>query len=416
MLTIDEATRKNKRLIWSIANRYRKRIVNTSLELGDVFGLASIGFVKAFNNFDPDRYDVKFSTYAVPMMAGEIQRFLRDQAGDLKFSRSVIDLAYKITLEDMESEPIETLMLHFDEDEVFLKKALYFIYNKKARSMQSVVYQDNGENITLEDQVGNQDLSDFTSINVNEFLQSLDTKERKIIELTMEGQNQKYISKQVGVSQPHVSRILIKLQSYVEEFFGYPAGYFKNRPPLNTAKEKLEMNKKIKKPKARSKKGDIELAKELLKTTNLNPSAIAKQTGVNDGSAYYWAKKIREPEQNEPPVTITKIDISKKAEEEKEVSTENKNNAVKVELGVPAIKLDGVIEAEVYDYGKAVQQAEEKRQSVLNNCERKFNYSIHSQGISSSEIHTIFTQVGHAASASGIEKLNVNVAVSSETI
>lgn len=90
-MNLDEAVVKNDRLIWSVVQRYVGKGKKWGLEPDDLHSICCIGLIKAFNNFDPDTYDVKFSTYAVPMMIGELQRYFRDSAGDVKFSRRTIE-------------------------------------------------------------------------------------------------------------------------------------------------------------------------------------------------------------------------------------------------------------------------------------------------------------------------------------
>jgi RNA polymerase sporulation-specific sigma factor len=311
MLTRDETVEKNKKLIWSAANRYRRVGESRGLEPHDLFSICAIGLIKAYDRFDPDTYDVKFSTYAFPMMFGEVQRYFRDNAGDLKFSRTIYELSSKILKAEMQDEPIQTLMVHFDEDEVAVKNALYLIYNNKAKSFSVVIFQGEDQDITLEDQVGNNDLTDYTTIHVNEFLESLSERDRKMVELTMQGMKQAEIGEKIGVTQVQVSRLMKKLYDYTETFFGYPLGYFQDRSNISIGEGEKKMKDKIKKAKSRTKIGDLEKAKELLATTKWKQPRIVKETGVSEQSVHYWAKKIREPQAEEAPVTIFTVSTEK---------------------------------------------------------------------------------------------------------
>jgi RNA polymerase sporulation-specific sigma factor len=450
MLTRDETVNKNKGLIWKAANRYRRVGESKGLEPHDLFSICAIGLIKAYDRFDPDTYDVKFSTYAFPMMFGEVQRYLRDNAGDLKFSRTIYELSSKILKAEMQDEPIQTLMIHFDEDEVAVKNALYLIYNNKAKSINTVVHQgSDGDDITLEENLGNNDLSDYSSINVNEFLESLSERDRKMVELTMQGMKQAEIGKQLGVTQVQVSRLMRKLYDYTETFFGYPLGYFQDRPNISIQEGEKKMKDKVKKGKSRALKGDIEKAKELLATTKRKNSSIAKETGVSEQSVHYWAKKIRTPEVDEAPVTISHIEpITINVEPltiEKTVE-EVQNKIQKIEeqifssMGVPKEFLpeepqiahnpfddfidDMALEArkkaeekEAFEKHLAgVKEQEDKENQLIEETDQIFTYAAQKEGVNSSELNTIFKRVGHVAATSGLKKLNVTVAVSTEKL
>lgn len=439
----DELFAKNGRLIWSVANRYRVKGLSFGLDPEDLYNIAAIGMINAFKRFDPEKYPVKFSTYAVPMMKGEVQRFFRDLGGDVKFSRPIIDVANKIMREEMQEEPVEKLMLHFDEDEIMINDALYYIFNNRARSLHGTVYQAEGDEITLEDQIGNNKLADYTSANVKDFLESLAPRNRRMVELTMLGWTQAMIGQELGITQVQVSRLMRNLYDYIEKFFGYPVGYFQNRKTVKVDEEEKRMKNKAKKSGPRTKKGDLAKAKELLRTTKKSPNKIAKETGITEGSSYYWAKKIREP-QEESPVSVSWKEPEVPVDNPEEVATTDKIvncerksfyamgvpeepfsqekqfiNNPHIELGVPDLS-DAEIEEWKCEQEKAEAEAFYKKleedEKLFEKVDKVFSYGASAEDVSPSEIHTIFSQVGNVAASSGLNKLNVHVAVSTEKL
>lgn len=449
MLTLDEAVNKNNRLIWSVVQRFVKKGATMGLDPEDLHSIAAIGIIKAFKNFDPDVYPVKFSTYAVPLMVGEVQRHFRDHGGLVKFSRRVIELGNKISYAEMVDEKPEITSLHFDVTVDEVNEALEYVYNKFARSTEEVIFNTDGDDITLGDQLGDNKLSDYTSVNVEMFLASLEPRDRVIIEFMMQEKTQSEIGQALGVTQVQVSRLIRKLHPVVEEYFGYPYGYFSNRKKVNDAKEKIKMNSKKKKIE-RKEKGDLELAKKLLAETKRTPCSIAKEANITDSSAYYWAKKIREPEAEENPVEVSYIEPVKedekvqehleKIKEElisaagvpsavlKETTSKPYSEEIKtsnIELGVPIFN---VHDEEEKDYRgvklveefmiaeEAAKLAEEQRMNLLKKSSINFGYHIASNEVSPSDLHVLFTQAGHTASASGLEKLNVNIVITTEKI
>lgn len=438
LMNLDEAVNENNRLIWSIAYKYIKRGTSFGLQVQDLYGICSIGFIKAFNHFDPDTYNVKFSTYAVPKMIGEMQRYFRDNAGDVKFPRRIVTLANKISRENLYEETPELLSLHFDITIEEAEEVLEYFRTRNARSTEERAFTSDGEDITLGDQLGDKKMFDHTEIDVNLFLESLKPRDRKMIELVMIDKTQYEIGDELGISQVQVSRLLKQLYPTVEKFFGYPVGYFAERKKINLSEERVGMAKKKVKREA---KGDLEKAKELLASDpKRSPCSIAKETGCTDASVYYWAKKIRNPESQENPVTTSfsspivikdEFDVEEVAKEldkiskqkpvvvTKEAKTEN------VEFGIPNNNITEDIEKredeiklqeEYMEAREASERAEEYRLSLLRKANINFGYNIATNEVSPSDLHTLFTQAGHAAASSGLEKLNVSVIISSENI
>ncbi|AEI41277.1 RNA polymerase sporulation sigma factor SigF [Paenibacillus mucilaginosus] len=202
----------NIRLVWSVVQRF----LNRGYEAEDLFQIGCIGLLKSVDKFDLS-YDVKFSTYAVPMIIGEIQRFLRDD-GTLKVSRSLKELANKIrkTRDELSktlgrlptiSEVAEELGIT-PEDVVFAQEA-----NKPLSSIHETVFENDGDPITLMDQIAD-DTQDkwFDKLALNEAIGSLSERERLIVYLRyFRDQTQSEVASRLGISQVQVSRLEKKI-------------------------------------------------------------------------------------------------------------------------------------------------------------------------------------------------------------
>lgn len=200
----------NLPLVMSIS----KKFLNRGYEYEDIFQIGSIGLVKAINNFNTD-YNVKFSTYAVPMIIGEIKRFLRDD-GMIKVSRNVKSLARKISIykeqlsKTLQRSPtIEELAEYAGVD----KEEIIFAI-ESANSLQylyDTIHQDDGAPVLLIDKLSEEKKCDdnlIERIALKEALRSLDEKARQIIMLRyFKDKTQVQVAKMLGISQVQVSRI-----------------------------------------------------------------------------------------------------------------------------------------------------------------------------------------------------------------
>ena len=198
----------NSPLIKSIVKRY----LNKGVDYDDLFQLGAMGFVKAINNYDPS-FNVKFTTYAVPMIAGEIKRFLRDD-GSIKVSRSIKYLSIQIKnyinnyLKEHESNPsLETISKELKVDVNDIVLALEANTNPMSLNEK---YNDNNEASTLMDK-----LSDNFSVEnlinklaLRELIEDLNSREKQIIIMRYYlDKTQSQIAKELGVSQVQISRI-----------------------------------------------------------------------------------------------------------------------------------------------------------------------------------------------------------------
>ncbi len=222
-LARDKLVNCNLKLVFNLVKRFQNR----GYELEDLFQIGCIGLMKAIDKFDLN-YDVKFSTYAVPMIVGEIRRFLRDD-NPVKVSRSVKELAYKIQQvreiltarlgrEPSVGEIAAELSLNREEVVNALEAA------QAPTSIYETLHQDDGDPIYLLDQLKGEEEGDLPwleSISINEILQKLPERDRLIIIWRFfEDKTQSVIAARLGLSQVQVSRLerqaLIKIKSLME--------------------------------------------------------------------------------------------------------------------------------------------------------------------------------------------------------
>lgn len=205
----EELIKGNLKLVLSVLKNFTGRADN----LDDLFQVGVIGLIKAIDNFDLN-HEVRFSTYAVPMILGEIKRYLRDN-NSLRVSRSIKDLAYKalkvkdelILKEDKEPKTFEIAKsLHIPEWQVV--QALNSL--KDTVSMFEPIYSDGGDIIYLADQLSNDEgLYDLeTKIALRNALQQIKEKEKYIIlQRYMMGRTQTELAEEIGISQAQISRL-----------------------------------------------------------------------------------------------------------------------------------------------------------------------------------------------------------------
>lgn len=200
----------NLRLVLSVIQRFSGRGENPD----DLFQVGCIGLIKAIDNFDLSQ-NVQFSTYAVPMIIGEIRRYLRDN-NSIRVSRSLKDIAYKAlqvkerlvnqnSREPTISEIAKELNLP-KKDVVFALDAI-----SDPVSLFEPVYHDGGEAIYVMDQVKdekNNDESWLENISINEAMKHLDQREKHILSLRFfHGRTQMEVANEIGISQAQVSRL-----------------------------------------------------------------------------------------------------------------------------------------------------------------------------------------------------------------
>jgi RNA polymerase sporulation-specific sigma factor len=213
----EQLVQANIRLVWSVVQRF----LNRGHEPDDLFQIGSIGLLKSIDKFDLS-FNVKFSTYAVPMIIGEIQRFLRDD-GTLKVSRSLKELATKIRYAKEElqlqlgrnptiSEVAVKLNIPTAEV-VFAQEA-----NKPLTSIHETVFENDGDPISLIDQIADETQNKwFDKFALQEAIKSLSKREQIIIFLRyFKDQTQAEVAQRLGISQVQVSRIEKKILQFIK--------------------------------------------------------------------------------------------------------------------------------------------------------------------------------------------------------
>ncbi len=205
----EELVNGNLRLVLSVIQRFTQRGEN----LDDLFQVGCIGLIKSIDNFDMSQ-NVRFSTYAVPMIIGEIRRYLRDNNA-IRISRSMRDTAYKamqvkerLTTRNLREPTVEEIAkeLELPREEVVM--ALESIVEPV--SLYEPVYSDGGDTIYVMDQVGdhNDDNNWLDEIALKEAIRGLNDREKKILNLRFfKGMTQIEVSAEIGISQAQVSRL-----------------------------------------------------------------------------------------------------------------------------------------------------------------------------------------------------------------
>ncbi len=210
----------NMGLIWSVVRRF----TNRGYDPDDLFQIGSIGLLKAVDKFDLS-YDVKFSTYAVPMITGEIKRFLRDD-GMIKVSRSLKENAYKIrqameafSMEHQREATLDELAKETNlarEEIVVAMEA-----NKDVESLHQPTYQGDGSEILLLDRLPQKENEEEAVINhviLEESMKELSQEEKKLIEYRyFQGKTQQEIAGILHISQVQVSRLEKKILRRLRE-------------------------------------------------------------------------------------------------------------------------------------------------------------------------------------------------------
>ena len=218
----DRLVFENTGLIWSMVRRFTGR----GYELDDLFQIGCIGILKAIDKFDMS-YEVKFSTYAVPMILGEIKRFIRDD-GMVKVSRGIKENGWRIR--NAETQLISSLGREPTIDEIAKcveltreEVVLTMEANREVESINRVVYENEGNEVCIGDSIA--DKSDgeelVNRIVLKSLLEELEDKEKLIIEMRyFMDKTQAQVAQNLGISQVQVSRlekkILLRLREKME--------------------------------------------------------------------------------------------------------------------------------------------------------------------------------------------------------
>lgn len=199
----------NLRLVLSTVQKF----VNRGEPLDDLFQVGCIGLIKAIDNFDITQ-NVRFSTYAVPMILGEIRRYLRDN-NPVRVSRSIKDTAYKamqikerLTAKNLREPTVEEIAKEMEVSVTDVVLALESVVDPV--SLYEPVFNDGGDTIFVMDQVGdrNDDKNWLDALALKDAITSLTEREKKILTLRfLKGKTQMEVSEEIGISQAQVSRL-----------------------------------------------------------------------------------------------------------------------------------------------------------------------------------------------------------------
>lgn len=199
----------NMRLVLSLMKRFRVK----HLGADDVFQAGCVGLIKAIDNFDM-KVGVKFSTYAVPMIIGEMKRYLRD-GNSLRISRSIRDMAYRAlkAREKLEADDKEATIAKIAQALQVAEREVVYALDAISDpvSLYEPVYNKSGDTLLLMDQLCDEKNSDeilAEHVALSEAMEKLGDREKKILFLRYyEGKTQTEISEEVGISQAQVSRL-----------------------------------------------------------------------------------------------------------------------------------------------------------------------------------------------------------------
>ncbi|HBH95662.1 MAG TPA: RNA polymerase sporulation sigma factor SigG [Ruminococcaceae bacterium] len=205
----EELINGNLRLVLSVIQRFNGRGENPD----DLFQVGVIGLIKAIDNFNMD-LQVRFSTYAVPMIIGEVRRYLRD-SGTMRISRSLRDLAYKSMqvreriINETSAEPtIEEIAKELEVKREEVVMALEAVSDPI--SLYEPVFSESGDTVYVMDQVGdkNNDINWLNEIALKDAIVNLGNREKKILNLRFfQGKTQVEVAEEIGISQAQVSRL-----------------------------------------------------------------------------------------------------------------------------------------------------------------------------------------------------------------
>ena len=200
----------NLRLVLSVIQRFDKRGENPD----DLFQVGCIGLIKAISNFDPDK-QVRFSTYGVPMIAGEVRRYLRDNSA-IRVSRSIRDVAYKV----LQCKEARTAQMGREPTLEEISKELDIPIEEVSQALDAVcapvslhdpVYADGGDPLTVMDQVRDTKNTEdgwMEHITLRSAFRNLNSREKQILSLRFyDGKTQMEVASTLGISQAQVSRL-----------------------------------------------------------------------------------------------------------------------------------------------------------------------------------------------------------------
>lgn len=205
-VTRDSVTTVHRGLVYQVCKHYAAWGYRLGLDYNDLVETGYIGLINAFDRFDTENYNVRFSTYAYPLIRGEIQNLLSGYNAGLKYTLETKRLAWKIYEDNMENETLEKICEHFSSVEGQVIDSLHFLKNEHLESIEVIGFPKLDEQTSL----GTDD--DHSLVFVKGFFKELTEEEAFMLREIMLGKSRLEISKLLGVSQPLISRRMNKVK------------------------------------------------------------------------------------------------------------------------------------------------------------------------------------------------------------
>lgn len=263
MLTLEETLKKHKYLVCKVANQVRIQGRKLSLEIEDLESIGAVGMMKAYERFD-EAYAVRFSTYAIPLIRGEILNYFRVLNPMVKFPRTIKDWGGKLKTDQVDVKSERDISEHLNIPMEKAKEVFRYLHNDSFSSIQEFTEDD----MTVEQLIFVE--QDFSEVEVEDFIKRLSDREQLIVQHIMEGYSQSAAAKEAGIRQPSASRVLKAIGEKYNDF---------------------QRTGRIK-PNSYGQ-GDLKKAKELLAETDLPIADIIDMTGVRRMSLYRYVKELR---------------------------------------------------------------------------------------------------------------------------
>lgn len=202
----DEVIQQYQRMAWMIAGRYRGMAARYGIPMEDLVSEANVGLLKAFDRYNPDLFDgvTKFSTYAVPMMRGEVRRFIQGRGVHLKAPQRLYNLAVVILKSGLAERSAFEISSTLQCTPKEANDALKYIRDSNIVSTDQPLTDT--ESCTVLDCIRSE--TDFSQVEVSLFIELLSSREKQVLMLRLQGRMQAEISEEIGASQMTVNRIL----------------------------------------------------------------------------------------------------------------------------------------------------------------------------------------------------------------
>lgn len=270
--TRDSIVETHKGLVHRECHKLKSYAKRVGQDYEDIVSIGFIGLLNAFDKFDGDKFDVRFSTYAVPMIWGEIQRALRDSGTGIRYSRNVKELGWKIRKNELEDKSVPEIAQFFETKEEHVVHALNFLKYGVPGSLDEPIKQSEGES-SVADLIGRAD--DTTAILVEDFVSRLDERDKIVVQMLLDGSTQSAIGKELGVSQAQASRLVKKVG---HEYLNYSHGTTKQRKNDWKKSDKSEEGGR---EVDRKQPEPTEEAVSSMKAQGMTYAAIAKEFGIS---------------------------------------------------------------------------------------------------------------------------------------